>query len=50
MNEKIFKMLGQVGAVDITIGIIMIIMGVSAGILSIINGARALKAKNNIMI
>ncbi len=50
MNEKVFKVLGQVGASEITIGIIMIITGVTVGILSIINGARALKAKNNIMI
>lgn len=50
MNEKVFKVLGQVGASDITIGIIMIITGVSVGIMSIINGARALKTKNKIMI
>ena len=50
MNEKVFKVLGQVGASDITIGIIMIITGVSVGILAIINGARTLKTKNKSMI
>ncbi len=50
MNEKVFKVLGHVGASDITIGIIMIVTGVTVGIVSIINGARALKAKNRIMI
>lgn len=50
MNEKIFKMIGRVGASDITIGIIMIVTGVTIGILSIVNGARALKAKASIMI
>ena len=50
MNEKVFKVLGQVGASDITIGIIMIITGVAVGILAIINGARTLKTKNKIMI
>ena len=50
MNEKIFKMLGHVGTCDITIGIVMIVTGVTIGILSIINGARALKGKRQIMI
>ena len=50
MTEKVFKVLGQVGASDITIGIIMIITGVAVGILAIINGARTLKTKNKIMI
>ncbi len=50
MNEKVFKTMGQIGASSIAIGIIMIITGVTAGILAIINGARSLGAKNKIMI
>ena len=43
MNEKIFKTLGQIGAAGI-------IVGITAGVISIVSGARALKLKGKIMI
>ena len=46
MNEKIFKTLGQIGVV----GIITTIVGITAGVISIVSGARALKLKGKIMI
>lgn len=50
MNEKIFKGLGQIGASGIVIGIIVAAVGVTAGVLSIVSGARALNLKKKIMI
>ena len=50
MNEKIFKTLGQIGAAGIIIGIITTIVGITAGVISIVSGARALKLKGKIMI
>lgn len=50
MNEKIFKTLGQIGASGIVVGILIIVVGVTAGIISIVSGARALKLKGKIMI
>lgn len=49
MNEKIFKIMNRTGAGNVTIGVILIVVGLVAGILSIISGARLLKEKRNIM-
>ena len=49
MNEKIFKGLSHIGASGIVIGIIMIVVGLTAGILSIVAGANALTLKKNIL-
>ena len=50
MNEKVFKTLNQIGASGIVVGILCMAVGISLGVLTIINGARAKKKKKNIMI
>ena len=50
MNEKIFKTLGQIGASGIVVGIITTIVGMTAGVISNVSRARALKLKGKIMI
>ena len=44
--EKAYKTMQSAGVGSIVLGIIMIVTGVAAGIISIINGARLLKNKN----
>ena len=46
--EKAYKTMQRTGVGSIVLGIIMIVTGVAAGIISIINGARLLKNKNQI--
>ena len=46
--EKAYKTMRSAGAGSIVLGIIMIVTGVAAGIISVINGARLLKNKNGI--
>lgn len=46
--EKAYKTMQSAGAGSIVLGIIMIVTGVAAGIISVINGARLLKNKNGI--
>ena len=46
--EKAYKTMQSAGVGSIVLGIIMIVTGVAAGIISIINGARLLKIKNQI--
>ncbi|GAA0802985.1 hypothetical protein GCM10008910_35390 [Faecalicatena orotica] len=46
--EKAYKTMSTAGAGSIVLGIIMIVTGVAAGIITIINGARLLKNKNEI--
>lgn len=42
MNEKIFHSLGYGGAACITIGVITLVVGLTTGIISIVNGAQLL--------
>ena len=46
--EKAYKTMQSAGVGSIVLGIIMIVTGVAAGIISIINGARLLKNMNQI--
>lgn len=47
--ERLYKSMKHVGGANITFGVIIIVVGVSVGVLSIINGAKLLKAKAEIM-
>ena len=48
MNEKAFKTMGMVGVSNIAIGIIIAVIGVAAGVLTIVSGARLLKDKKGL--
>jgi hypothetical protein len=50
MNEKIYKTMSSAGAGCIALGIITLVTGITAGILMIVNGARLLKRKSEILI
>ena len=50
MSEKIYNTMKSVGGANLVVGIIVLVTGISAGILMIIHGARLLKCKKNIMI
>lgn len=49
MNEKIYKTMTTTGAGSIVVGIVVLVSGVVCGILSIVNGARLLKKKSEII-
>lgn len=49
MDEKIYKTMGSTGASSLVVGICVLIGGVAAGILLIVNGARLLKNKSKII-
>lgn len=48
-NEKTYKIMANVGAGDLALGIVVLVTGIVAGILMIINGARLLKGKSDLM-
>lgn len=50
MNEKIYHSMTLTGACDIAVGIIVLAVGITTGILTLVNGARILKNRKNIII
>ncbi len=49
MNEKAYKTMAVIGAGNLVIGIILLVVGLATGILSIVNGGRLLKAKSDLI-
>ncbi len=46
--EKAYKTMLSAGAGNIVLGILLVVTGVAAGVITIVNGARLLKNKNGI--
>ena len=47
-SEKTYKLMGGIGAGDIVLGIVVLVTGITAGVM-IVNGARLLKGKTDLM-
>ena len=50
MNEKIYKTMASSGAGCLALGIVVLVTGLVTGILMIVNGARLLRRKSEILI
>lgn len=50
MEEKAFRTMGSVGALNLIIGICTLAGGLAAGVLLIIHGARLLASRRNLTI
>jgi hypothetical protein len=48
-GEKIYKTMNLTGAVTLTTGIIMIVTGVAAGVITIVSGAVLLSRKKDVL-
>lgn len=46
--ERAYKTMTSAGASNIALGIIMVVVGITAGVITIVNGARLLKHRNEI--
>lgn len=46
--ERIYKTMRNTGAASITVGVIIAVVGLTAGIIAIVNGALLLKRKTEI--
>ena len=49
MNEKLYKAMGTIGASNLALGICILVGGITAGVLLIVNGARLLKNRSKIL-
>ena len=49
MQEKSYKTMKKVGGYSIAIGVITVIAGIVCGILTIVNGAKLLKNKSEML-
>lgn len=49
MNEKAYKTMGITGAANISIGIIVMVVGIAAGVIALVSGARLLKNREGMM-
>ncbi|MCR5402292.1 MAG: hypothetical protein K6E91_00520 [Butyrivibrio sp.] len=50
MQEKTYKFLGGAAACNIAIGVISIVIGVSAGVMLIVNGGKLLASRKGMII
>lgn len=50
MNEKIYKTMSGSGVSSLVLGIVILVTGISAGVMLIINGARLLRRKSEILL
>ena len=49
MDEKIYKAMGRAGALSIIFGVVLIVVGLTSGILLLISGGRLLIGKSKIL-
>ena len=49
MNEKIYKTMKSVGGWNIAFGVVLIVLGVTVGVVQIIQGGRLLSEKKEII-
>ncbi|MCM1047269.1 MAG: hypothetical protein NC433_02455 [Clostridiales bacterium] len=49
MEERTYKTMGGVGAMNIAVGVVILVAGITSGILLIIGGARLLAGRNKIL-
>ncbi len=48
MNEKVYKTMRNVGGWSIALGVVVIVVGVMAGVMQIVQGGRLLSSKKDI--
>ena len=49
MNEKSYKTMTNVGAGNLVLGILLVVVGLVSGILMIVGGGRLLKSKSDLL-
>lgn len=50
MNEKIYKTMSNSGTCSLVLGILILVLGTASGVLMILNGAKLLRRKSDILL
>ena len=50
MNEKLFKTVCSAGIMNLVMGILILVSGISTGVLLVVSGARLLGSKKDVII
>ena len=50
MNEQFYKTMSGTGVSSLIVGIIVLVTGVTAGVMMIVNGARLIRGKSEILL
>ena len=48
MSEKAYKTMAQTGAANLVLGIVVLVTGITAGVLLLVQGGRLLKNKSDL--
>jgi hypothetical protein len=48
MEEKVYKTMGGAGALNIVLGVLMVVVGVSSGVLLLISGFKLINRRSNL--
>lgn len=48
MNEKAYKIMSLAGAANIAVGIVILVVGITVGVINIVSGARLHKEKKGL--
>ncbi len=49
MNERVYKTMKRIGAWNIVFGVVLIVVGVTVGVMQIVHGGKLLSHKNDIL-
>lgn len=49
MGEKVYKTMGSTGAWNIVVGVVVMVVGIAAGVMLIVGGARLLADKSKVL-
>ncbi len=50
MNEKLFKTVSNISVWNIVMGVVILVTGITSGVLLLISGAKLMKSKHELMI
>lgn len=50
MNERVFKTVSSMAVWNIVMGIVVLVTGITSGVLLLISGAKLMKSKSELMI